>query len=102
MVQAVIFDLWETIGSKGYSFSQEFQKQFHISNTTKNLHTYEEAIHFIQLKKMKFCRSYGKTILEIFFCENYRREYTRFYSYLRSSCILFFSFPRNEGCTLQT
>ncbi len=66
MVQAIIFDLWETLGSKGYKVSQELQKQFDIPYTSEYLHTYE---HSIQLKIWDCPETMAKSFLEHFSVE---------------------------------
>lgn len=66
MIQAIIFDLWETLGSKGYGVSQELQKQFHIPYTPEYLQTYEQAI---QLKTWSSAEAMAKQFLEHFSVE---------------------------------
>src|SRR3989338_1492750 len=90
MVQAIIFDLWETLGSKGYGVSQELQKQFHIPYTPEYLHTYEQSI---QLKIWDSQETMAKSFLEHFSVEATEeniQHFTRIYGpYLHSS----FLFP---------
>lgn len=90
MVKAIIFDLWETLGSKGYKVSQELQKQFHIPYTLEDLHTYE---HSIQLKIWDSPEAMAKSFLEHFsveVTEENIQHFIRIYGpYLHSS----FLFP---------
>lgn len=90
MIQAIIFDLWETLGSKGYPVSQELQKQFHIPYTPEYLHKYE---HSIQLKLWDSPEEMARSFLEHFSVEATEeniQHFIRIYGpYLHSS----FLFP---------
>ncbi|MDP3728648.1 MAG: HAD-IA family hydrolase [bacterium] len=90
MIQAIIFDLWETLGSKSYQVSQQLQKQFSIPYTPEYLHTYE---HSIQLKIWNNPEAMAKSFLEHFSVEATEeniQHFTRIYGpYLHFS----FLFP---------
>ncbi len=47
-IKAVIFDLWETLGTKNISISKTFQSKFNLTPSSDFLTRYEESI---QLKK---------------------------------------------------
>ncbi|MFH1917136.1 MAG: HAD-IA family hydrolase [Nanoarchaeota archaeon] len=51
MIRAIIFDLWDTIGSKGFAISKEFRIHFDIPNTPNFLKRYETAIQLSNWKK---------------------------------------------------
>ena len=44
MIKAVIFDLWDTLGSKGFSISKAFQQHFKIKDYSGYLQDYEASI----------------------------------------------------------
>lgn len=48
MIKVIIFDLWDTIGSKGFAINKEFVKHFNLDVNPENHQKYEEAI---QLKR---------------------------------------------------
>ena len=50
MIKAVIFDLWETLGTKNVGISKSLQDRFDIEKTPDFMHLYETAV---QLKEWK-------------------------------------------------
>lgn len=62
-INAVVFDLWETIGTKNISVSKTFQKHFDLSPTHDFLQKYERAI---QLKKWDSQVDAAKSLLTEF------------------------------------
>ena len=48
MIKAIIFDLWETLGTKNVGISKSLQDKFDIQKTPDFMHLYESAV---QLKK---------------------------------------------------
>ena len=48
MIKAIIFDLWETLGTKNVSVSKSLQEKFGIEKSPDFMHLYESAV---QLKK---------------------------------------------------
>ena len=48
MIKAVIFDLWETLGSKNVGISESLQEKFGIAKTPAFMDLYENAV---QLEK---------------------------------------------------
>ena len=43
MIKIIIFDLWETLGTKNLGVSKELQKHFHIPDTSNFLKRYEKS-----------------------------------------------------------
>ena len=44
MIKAIIFDLWDTIGSKGFAINKLFKEHFKIEESPDYLKNYEESI----------------------------------------------------------
>lgn len=62
MIKAIIFDLWGTIGSKGFAISKEFQKHFNIPNSHSYLKEYEKSIQLVKWSsKEEMAKSFLKT-----------------------------------------
>ena len=62
-IKAVVFDLWETIGTKNISVSKTLQKHFDLTPTHDFLQKYERAI---QLKKWDRQEDAAKSLLAEF------------------------------------
>jgi len=63
MIKAIIFDLWDTIGNKGFAISKEFQRHFKIADHTNYLKNYEKSI---QLMKWSSKADMAKNFLKTF------------------------------------
>ena len=63
MIKAVIFDLWETLGTKNIGISKSLQDRFGIEKTSDFMHLYETAV---QLKNWGSEEDMAKNILNEF------------------------------------
>ena len=63
MIKAIIFDLWETVGTKNIGISKTLRDKFKIEKTSDFLIKYE---HAIQLKKYKSHEELSKSFLNHF------------------------------------
>lgn len=63
MIKAVIFDLWETLGTKNIAVSKTLQEKFHISKTDDYGRKYEEAV---QLERWETEREMAEHFLSEF------------------------------------
>lgn len=63
MIKAIIFDLWETLGTKNVAVSKTLQEKFHISKTDDYVRKYEEAV---QLKSWGTEREMAENFLSEF------------------------------------
>jgi len=63
VIKAVIFDLWETIGTKNIGISKTLREKFGIQKSPDFLQRYEQAI---QLRKWKTLNDLAKSFLEEF------------------------------------
>jgi HAD superfamily hydrolase (TIGR01509 family) len=63
MIKVVVFDLWNTIGTKGISISQTFQKKFAIDDYEGYLQDYEKSV---QLNKWSSKEEMAKNFLKTF------------------------------------
>lgn len=66
MIKAVIFDLWETLGTKNVGISESLRKKFGIEKTPDFMHLYE---HAIQLKKWDSEEEMARNFLKEFHLE---------------------------------
>src|SRR3989344_103301 len=53
MIKAIIFDLWDTIGTKGFAISKELRNHFKIKEYTDFLFDYENSIQTNQWNSME-------------------------------------------------
>jgi HAD superfamily hydrolase (TIGR01509 family) len=53
MIKAIIFDLWETLGSKNIGISKSLQEKFGIEKTSDFMHLYESSIQLQDWKSEK-------------------------------------------------
>lgn len=63
MIKAIIFDLWETLGTKNVGVSNSLREKFGIEKTPDFLKKYEQAI---QLKPWKFQTEMARNFLQSF------------------------------------
>ncbi len=63
MVKAIIFDLWETLGTKNIGVSKSLQNQFSIEKTVDFIHLYEKSV---QLEKWKSEQDMARNFLKEF------------------------------------
>ncbi len=63
MIKAVIFDLWNTIASKGFSISNKLKIHFKIKDNQKYLENYEKSI---QIKRWSSKEEMSKNFLKTF------------------------------------
>ena len=63
MIKAIIFDLWETLGTKNIGISKTLRNKFNIEKTPDFLIKYE---HAIQLKKFSSQDELSKSFLNHF------------------------------------
>lgn len=67
MIKAVIFDLWETLGTKNVGISKSLQERFGIEKTADFMHLYETSV---QLKEWKTEEDMAANFLKEFNIEN--------------------------------
>ncbi|MBS3080729.1 HAD family hydrolase [Candidatus Pacearchaeota archaeon] len=63
MIKAIIFGLWETIATKGFSVSERLMEQFNIKKTSDFLERYEKAL---QLRKWRNKKEMAENFLMCF------------------------------------
>ncbi|MBI3888824.1 HAD-IA family hydrolase [Candidatus Nomurabacteria bacterium] len=63
MIKMIIFDLWETLGTKNISISKSLQDKFGIEKTSDFMHLYETSI---QLKEWKSEKEMAQNFLKEF------------------------------------
>ncbi len=66
-IKAIIFDLWETLGTKNVGISESLRAKFEIEKTPDFMHLYE---HAVQLKKWNTEDEMAENFLKDFKLEN--------------------------------
>ncbi|MDD3694304.1 MAG: HAD-IA family hydrolase [Candidatus Pacebacteria bacterium] len=72
-MKAIIFDLWETLGTKNIGISKSLQEKFNIEKTPDFMHLYESAV---QLKKWSSEEEMARNFLNVFFLEQTQENIT--------------------------
>ena len=64
MIKSIVFDLWETLGTKSIGISKTLREHFRIEKTPDFFQRYEKSI---QLKKWKNQKEMAKSFLDAFY-----------------------------------